>query len=271
MLLIHVVFRASVAYAIAYAPNGGGLERAHPELGPPPAGARAVSVAAGDATIAAWVLAPPSPRATVVLLHGLRLDRRSLLPFAEKRHAAGYRAVLLDLPGHGESTGTHLGYGAPEARDVSQLLDALHVAGPVGVFGYSYGGAVALHLAARDPRVHAVLTVSTFATPRRAVSDYERRYFPAWVPDRWVDDALGDAAWIGAFDPDVTPTPSRASVVLMHGGADTQISPDNARTLARAVPGARLVVLPGQSHASMLGDPGGAVSDTALQLFASMR
>jgi dipeptidyl aminopeptidase/acylaminoacyl peptidase len=132
-----------------------------------------------------------------------------------------------------------------------------------------------VHLAAEDDRVRAVVAVSSFATMRRAVGDYERRYFPAlapWVPDSWLDDAVDDAAWLGAFDPDASPVSAaarvRAPLLLVHGGADTQVSPEHAAILEHAAcSGARLVVLPGETHESVLLDRHGEVAKRALEHF----
>ena len=53
---------------------------------------------------------------------------------------AGYRAVLVDLRGHGRSTGKYLTYGVQEAQDISQVIDALEqqqlIAGEIGVLGH---------------------------------------------------------------------------------------------------------------------------------------
>ena len=52
---------------------------------------------------------------------------------------AGYRVALVDLRGHGRSTGEYLTYGVREAQDVSQVIDAMEqqqlIAGTIGVFG----------------------------------------------------------------------------------------------------------------------------------------
>ncbi len=87
---------------------------------------------------------------SVVLLHGLLCNRRHMIPLAlhlGQRH----HAVALDLRGHGES-------GSPEgcwsmdtfATDLEQAIIALELDQPV-VVGHSFGGSVALALAARRP------------------------------------------------------------------------------------------------------------------------
>ncbi len=68
----------------------------------------------------------------------------------------GYRVVLIDLRGHGQSTGPTISYGKFETADLKQVLNhtARHRVGAlkVGVVGIGYGANLALHWAARDPK-----------------------------------------------------------------------------------------------------------------------
>jgi pimeloyl-ACP methyl ester carboxylesterase len=284
ILFAHAALRVGVAWALAYAPNGGGIggtSRADP--GPAEEAELRVVVGPPEATIAAYLRSPPTEgevRGTIVLLHGIRLDHRALAGFAEDFAAHGYRAVLVDLRGHGASSGTHLTYGELEAGDVSRVLDVLGARmrlGPVFVFGHSYGGAVALHVAANDARVMGVVAVSTFASVRRVVSDYERAYLPGfepWIPDSWLDDAVSDAASLADFDPEHSPERAaariRAPLLLLHGGADTQVPPAHARILAAAGNSAKLVLLPGETHDSVIARARPIVAANALSWFDTL-
>lgn len=235
----------------------------------------------GQGSLAAWVLEPASGLAagTIVLLHGVRLDKRTSVPVALALHDAGYRAVLVDLPGHGESAGRYLTYGAGEARDVSGMLDALDRSGfplgPVGVYGFSYGAAVAIDLAARDPRVRGVVAVSPFASLREVIRDYRRKYVPAlhFLPDAWFQQAVDDTAWFIGFDPDVSAPvrnigASLAPTLLIHGDADTQVPLRHSQALVRAAAGrATLLVLHGGTHDSMPADATHRVRDEAVAWF----
>jgi pimeloyl-ACP methyl ester carboxylesterase len=86
---------------------------------------------------------------TVVYLHGILLDSFVNHRLAEDLARAGYRVVLLDLPGHGRSDKPHsiaLHRTDSYARRVLGLLDELGVEQAV-VGGLSLGADVALELA----------------------------------------------------------------------------------------------------------------------------
>ena len=92
------------------------------KVGPPEA-SLSVSVVESRAKL-------PSPRGTILVLHGV-LDRSAvMLPAARALADAGYRAVLVDLRGRGRSTGKYMTFGIQEAKDLSQVIDALRAKGP---------------------------------------------------------------------------------------------------------------------------------------------
>src|SRR5439155_19498212 len=70
-----------------------------------------------------WGVAPPAPRATVALFHGLRQNRAQALDRMALLVRAGYRCVAFDHRAHGESGGRRTSFGFREARDVTAVLD----------------------------------------------------------------------------------------------------------------------------------------------------
>ena len=282
--VLHFASRGLFASAIADAPNR--ALSVPPAADPPPAEldrfrAREVHVDVGPpaARLSAWVLEPgASPRGTIVVLHGIRLDKRSMLPMGVALAEAGFRVVLPDLRGHGHSSGKHLSYGVTEAHDLSALLDQIPLAGPVGACGYSLGGATAIQLAARDPRIRSVAALASFASLRGVTRDYLRRYAPALepaVPDFWLDDAIDTGARRAAFDADDA-APSEAAgrlnapLLVLHGSDDAQVPAHHAEAIARAAPSARVRLLPGQTHASVLADPDRKIRGIVVDWFEGM-
>ena len=112
-------------------------------------------------------------RAAVLLAHGFGSDKTSLADQARQAAAEGYVVLTYTARGFGESGGLiHLDSPDYEVRDGSALLDLLaarddvrlDTAGDpvVGVAGASYGGALALMLAAADERVDAIVPAITW-------------------------------------------------------------------------------------------------------------
>ena len=119
----------------------------------------------------------PSPSA-VVVVPGFWRDRRhhSMVRLAHFLVDQGYRAVVMDPRGHGDSEGTY-GFNQHEHHDVHavlrDLLEKVPTIGTVTLVGFSYGGAIAISTVAhhRELPVQAVLLISSVAdfsmiTPR---------------------------------------------------------------------------------------------------------
>lgn len=98
-------------------------------------------------SIAAWFAPSEARRGGVLLLHGIRTDRRQMLDRARFLFAAGYSVLLIDLQAHGETPGQQITFGYRESFDVDAAVNYLNdrLGGrPIGVIGVSLGGAAAL-------------------------------------------------------------------------------------------------------------------------------
>jgi len=98
-------------------------------------------------TVAGWFVPGTLADGAVLLLHGIRADRRQMLGRAHFLHAAGYSVLLIDLQAHGETPGEHIGFGLPESGDVRTALAWLRKqlpGQPIGIIGVSLGGAAAI-------------------------------------------------------------------------------------------------------------------------------
>ena len=260
--------------AIVSATNVGQMVGVYDREAPGVARQLRVNVGPPAASLSLWIVDPPTnPCGTILVLHGIHDNKVSMLGTGKRLAREGYRAVLVDLRGHGQSSGAWLTYGAVEARDLAQVLDALEqenlIAGPVGVYGNSYGGACALRLAGRDPRVRAVVSVAAFATMREEVSDYIRHEarVPSWcITDRMIARAVEDAGKLAGFDPgEASPLAAiqhaDAAVLLIHGEPDAKVPVQHARQLHAAAPRhSQLVVMASAGHDAFFQDRDGAVA-----------
>lgn len=242
-----------------------------------------LAVGPPDASLSVWVVNPPpastrrveaSPRATMLVLHGINDKKDSMLGVAKDFAAAGYRAVLVDLRAHGRSSGQWLSFGAVESRVLSQVIDDLErrglLAWSVGVFGPSFGGGIAVQFAGRDPRVKAVVSVCGFTSMRDVTPRVVRLYAPP--PAKWllfdssIQRAVTEAGRIGNFNPDDASAlaaiqRTKAEVLLIHSKLDRKIPPSHSQRLHAAAPDhSRLLLLEGEDHDSLLtGDRAGVV------------
>lgn len=121
------------------------------------------------------------PRPIAMLCHGLRADRKVFMPaFAEEFVRAGYVAMIPDYRGFGESEGPRHRLISRERED--DIINAITFLGlqpevdpnRIGLFGISYGGATAIGVAARDPRVLCVVSVVTFGDGDRWMRNSRR-------------------------------------------------------------------------------------------------
>ena len=107
------------------------------------------------------------PRGTIILLEGHSGYTRKqpyLWPIAAVLSNHGYRVIMPDLRGQGDSTGEHISYGKYETKDLKQLVDVLAkrglIEGNLGIVGHSYGSMMSIFAASNDPRIKAVASIS---------------------------------------------------------------------------------------------------------------
>jgi pimeloyl-ACP methyl ester carboxylesterase len=156
-------------------------------IGRPPLDLEAsnITFASGSGPLIHGWLSPGKPgHGAVILLHGLRGDRREMLSRAEFLRARGYSVLLFDFQGHGESRGSLITFGDLESRDVTAAIQYLHHKLPneqVGVIGVSLGAA-AFVLAEERPAVAAVVLEQMYPTIQQAVAGRARRYLGPVAP-----------------------------------------------------------------------------------------
>jgi pimeloyl-ACP methyl ester carboxylesterase len=204
-----------------------------------------------------WTVAP---RGTVFLLHGYGEAQFSMLPWAYRLAEDGWRSVLVDLRGHGESTGGRVYFTVEETNDMGQLLDAMErnkeVAQPVAAVGESYGAVLALRWKTVDPRIGPVVAIAPYATLSNAVLNIRSEY-AALVPKFLVKAGikrLPSLLDIQASEFDTTTVLKRTPVkALFIAGEDDKIAPvpEVNRVRALALPGSELIVVPEATHEAL--------------------
>ena len=219
----------------------------------------------------------------------LRLGGAADLVAALSRRA---RIILFDKRGTGASDRVKaLPSLAERVDDLGALLDAVRSPGAILV-GFSEGGPLSVAFAATRPsRVRALALVGAFAR-MAAASDHPHgwsgaevaalrgyiqnawgagRTMRALVPERHLTDAV--RAWAARAEQEgASPGAAldllemnldidvrrllprvRAPAVVLHATGDRVVRVGNGRALAAAIPGARLVEVPGDDHAFLFG------------------
>lgn len=191
--------------------------------------------------LAGWFIPAPAARATVMIVHGYKDHRGSLMGIADILHRHGYNALLMSLRAHDINDGDVISFGLREMADLDAwmtYLDARSDVDPsrLALFGASMGGTIGIGYAAAHPEIRAVIADSAFSS----VSDTAAtsiRFFTGLPPFPfapaivfWMEREIGGSstqldatAWI----PRIAPRP----VLLMQGGADVVVSPESGRKL----------------------------------------
>jgi pimeloyl-ACP methyl ester carboxylesterase len=210
-------------------------------IGRPPLDLEAsnITFASGSGSLIHGWLSPGKPgQGAVILLHGLRGDRRDMVSRAEFLRARGYSVLLFDFQAHGESRGSRITFGDLESRDVTAAIQYLHHKLPgeqVGVIGVSLGAA-ALVLAAERPAVTAVVLEQMYPTIQQAVAGRARRYLgplgPVLAPLLMVQARLEIPA--NRLRPIERMGQIGAPVLIVNGTRDSYTSIEDARALFAA-------------------------------------
>jgi uncharacterized protein len=184
-----------------------------------------------DFKLRAWMARPEMPRLIVIVLHGIGDSKASQVATLQHLATQGYIAVGLDLRAHGDSEGDFATYGFVEKTDLSKVRSILHSQYPqlpIGIWGTSYGGAVALQSLGNDRHFAFGIIESTFANLGDVVDQYGKNALGFKLPRQITARALGKAGEMAHFDPkQVSPETSAFSIRLpilhMHGARDANI------------------------------------------------
>jgi pimeloyl-ACP methyl ester carboxylesterase len=155
-----------------------------------------------------------------------------MAPWALRLGQEGWRCVLVDLRGHGKSTGKRIYFGIQEPHDLSQLLDELAHDGqlkePVAAFGESYGAVMALRWKMVEPRVCTVVAITPYAGLSNTVMNLRHEY-ASWLPKTLVKAGLiklPSVLGTPADELDTTTVMARNPVAaLFVAGAEDKIAP----------------------------------------------
>ncbi len=222
-----------------------------------------LSVESSSRTLHAWNiqgLNTEGPR--FVLVHGW--GSSSIGALKRIPHLAHHASeiITIDLPGHGESTGTSQ-MGANEHRDLDALLSSLDDSRPTIVYGWSMGAGIALRFA-RDYKdqhdIRAVIAESPYIhaqTPARNVINL--RGLPTKLNLKPAIMLMGMLKGVGprwtGFARDQIAKDLQVPLLLIHGTDDPVCPLDDSQRIQAAAPSATLVEIPSAGHNNIWTNP----------------
>jgi pimeloyl-ACP methyl ester carboxylesterase len=219
----------------------------------------------------------------VVLLHGWGTSSQSLVPLCEAL-ADSFRVLAVDLPGFGWSQAPPVAWGTADyAAHVERFMQETRVT-EAALVGQSFGGRIAIRLAAKQPaRVsRLVLVASAGIRPRRRAGYYvrvgavklARRFFslPGWgaAGRRMISkmyDRFGSRDYRAAgpmrptlvkvVNEDLAPVLPAVQVptLILWGDRDQEVPRSAVEIMAAGIPRARLHVFEGAGHFPFLDAP----------------
>jgi len=228
----------------------------------------------------------------LLMIHGFPLDRTVWRSQIEGLQSVA-RVIAPDLRGFGHSGDAPETMPMDEyAADLKALLDALSLAQAV-VCGLSMGGYIALAFLARFPgAVKALILANTraaadgdqarearFASARKAYDDGVPSIAEALLPKMLTEATLDHRptlrtyvyammtrqppGGVAAALRGMAARPDRSEwiksinipTLIIAGSADTLIPPAESETMARAIAGSKLIVIPDAAHLSNIENP----------------
>ena len=180
-----------------------------------------------------WIVPDKNPpKSIMLLLHGIGGGKEHFYDLAKSLAQQQVASVVYDARGHGESDGQYISYGFYEKQDVSIIVTEVkkrYPDIPIGIWGNSMGGAIALQALSIEPRLDFGVIESTFTDLNTIVYEYQKRYTLGLGLKPICEHALKRAGEIGKFDPmQVRPIDAvkniTQSIFLAHGTDDPNIN-----------------------------------------------
>ncbi len=204
----------------------------------------------------------------LVFLHGFALSKEIFFRQVEY-FSKQYRVICVDFPGSGKSSPIKSAYGVKEyAEGIAALLETMGIRKAIFV-GHSFGGRVAVYLAATTNLVRAlVLTNAAGVKPRFSIKKAYRKFRYSLRKKRMgetermqsgsVDfrtlSPLEKQSFIKVIKQDLTPLLSKITcpTLIVSGDKDRETPPYSAKVFYKRIKNTKLVLFKNTGHFAFL-------------------
>jgi len=170
-------------------------------------------------------------KSLIIFIHGIGGCKEHFLGLAKHLSELGVESILLDSRAHGKSGGNFCTYGFKEKYDITKVIDYLKQKEdsiPIGIWGNSMGGAIAIQALEADKRINFGIIESTFTSLEQIVYDYQKSYAYGIGLRPLCNLVLSEAGKLAQFTPElVSPISSvkniEQPIIIAHGEADEKI------------------------------------------------
>lgn len=171
------------------------------------------------------------PKSAIIFVHGIGGCKEHFLNLAKELTKIGVESILIDSRAHGKSGGKFCTYGYKEKKDISSVIDFIKKENdsiPLGIWGNSMGGAIAIQALEYDNRIEFGIIESTFTSLDEIVYDYQKSYTYGIGLKPLCNIALNEACKLANFRQDlVSPITSvkhiNQPILIAHGEIDKHI------------------------------------------------
>ncbi|WP_321950698.1 alpha/beta hydrolase [Paraburkholderia bannensis] len=192
---------------------------------------------------AGYVVTPTreTPRGTFIVYHGNEESAETKLPLADIFLRAGYRAVIVEYPGHGNRPGPRSMKAALAASREAFDATLARWGGPVYLVGESLGAGMASQVVTGN---EALIAGVALITPWDSLADVAAQKYPIF-PVRWLlHDGFDSIAAVAHYT---------RPLVIVGAQLDTLIPVVHAQHFANAHGNAHLMMLGSADHDDWFG------------------